>query len=104
MFGIIATLKAKAGKGTELFAAAQARSAAVRENEEGCMQHKPFVSADDPDTIIFMEEYASQEALEPHRKSEPHEHPRRCHGAVHGRPPDRSAYEGLERANLYAKQ
>lgn len=70
MFGIIATLKAQEGKGADLFAAAQALSAAVRANEEGCIQHKPFVSADDPDTIIFMEEYASQEALEAHGKSE----------------------------------
>ncbi len=70
MIGVIATLKAQEGKGGDLLAIAQSLAVDVNAKEEGCLQYDPFQDADDPDTIVFIERYASHEALVFHGKTE----------------------------------
>jgi quinol monooxygenase YgiN len=63
---IIATLKAKAGSEAEFKAAALQLIAAVRANEPGCLLYT-LNQGDAPDTFIFIERYADEEALAAHR-------------------------------------
>jgi len=43
----------------------------VREKEAGCLKYDPYVSAENPDEVVFIEKYNSMEDLEEHRKT-PH--------------------------------
>lgn len=70
MIGVIATLKAKEGKGSELLGCLKSLATQVNEQEDGCLQYDPFVAADDADTIVMIERYASQEALTAHGQTD----------------------------------
>lgn len=70
MIGVIATLKAKEGKGPDLLAALKALAIHVNEKEDGCLQYDPFVAADDPDTVVMIERYATQADLDAHGQTE----------------------------------
>ncbi len=65
---IVATLKAKAGREAELKAAALQLIAAVRANEPGCLLYT-LSQGDAPDTFVFMERYADEEAMAAHRNT-----------------------------------
>jgi quinol monooxygenase YgiN len=66
---IVATIKAKAGHEAEFQAAALQLVAAVRANEPGCLMYT-LNKGDAPDTFVFMERYADEEALKAHRGTE----------------------------------
>ena len=66
---IVATIKAKAGHEAEFQAAALQLAAAVRANEPGCLMYT-LNKGDAPDTFVFMERYADEEALKAHRGTE----------------------------------
>ncbi|MEQ1753733.1 MAG: putative quinol monooxygenase [Micropepsaceae bacterium] len=66
--GIVATLKIKAGHETEFESAARELIAAVKKNEPGCLQYELFKSKQ-PSTYVFMEQYATSEALAAHSKT-----------------------------------
>lgn len=70
MIGVIATLKAKEGQGKELLAILKTLAVQVSEKEDGCLQYDPFVAVDDPDTIVMIERYTNQEALDAHGQTE----------------------------------
>jgi quinol monooxygenase YgiN len=63
---IIATIRAKAGHEADFKAAALQLIAAVRANEPGCLLYT-LNQGDAPDTFVFMERYADEEALAAHR-------------------------------------
>ena len=56
---------AKPGKGTALAQAMADRCRAVQQ-EPGCLQYEVFQSALDPDTLILLELWADQAALDAH--------------------------------------
>jgi quinol monooxygenase YgiN len=62
---LIITMYAKPGKGTELAQAMADRCRAVQQ-ESGCQQFEVFQSALDPDTLVVLELWADQTALDVH--------------------------------------
>lgn len=71
MISLVAKLKAKPGKESDLAGECVRLAQAVRENEKGCLQYIPHVSVKDPAEIVFFEQYADRETLENHRQT-PH--------------------------------
>lgn len=62
---LIITMYTKPGKGTELAQAMADRCRAVQQ-EPGCQQFEVFQSALDPDTLVVLELWADQTALDVH--------------------------------------
>ena len=62
---LVITTYAKPGKGTELARALADRCRAVQQ-EPGCQQDEVFQSALDPDTLILLELWTDQAALDAH--------------------------------------
>jgi len=62
---LVITMHAKPGKGTELAQAMADRCRAVQQ-EPGCQQFEVFQSALDPDTLVTLELWADQAALDAH--------------------------------------
>ncbi|MCL6610520.1 MAG: antibiotic biosynthesis monooxygenase [Peptococcaceae bacterium] len=71
MISLVAKLKARPGKENLLAEECVRLAHAVRENEKDCLAYIPHVSVKDPAEIVFFEQYASQEALDNHRRT-PH--------------------------------
>jgi quinol monooxygenase YgiN len=69
MLGVVATIKVKAGTGTQFEALAKELVAKVRANEPGCKLYA-LHRAEAPDTYVFLERYADEAAAEAHRKTE----------------------------------
>ncbi|MEL7482253.1 MAG: putative quinol monooxygenase [Pseudomonadota bacterium] len=70
MIGVVATLTIQDGKQAEFEAAAKDLMAKVKANEPGCTTYQLYKSKAGDTTYIFMEQYASQEALDSHGKTE----------------------------------
>ena len=64
---LVITTDAKPGKGTELARAMADRCRAVQQ-EPGCLQYEVFQSALDPDTLILLELWTDQAALDAHAR------------------------------------
>jgi quinol monooxygenase YgiN len=64
---LVITTHAKPGKGTELARAIADRCRAVQQ-EPGCLQYEVFQSALDPDTLILLELWTDQVALDAHAR------------------------------------
>ena len=62
---LVITTYAKPGKGTELAQAMADRCRTVQQ-EPGCLQYEVFQSALDPDTLVLLELWADQAALDVH--------------------------------------
>jgi quinol monooxygenase YgiN len=62
---LIVTMHAKPGKGAALAQAMADRCRAVQQ-EPGCQQFEVFQSALDPDTLVLLELWADQAALDVH--------------------------------------
>ena len=62
---LVITTYAKPGKGTELAQAMADRCRTVQQ-ESGCQQFEVFQSALDPDTLVVLELWADQAALDAH--------------------------------------
>jgi quinol monooxygenase YgiN len=62
---LVITIHAKPGKGTELAQAMADRCRAVQQ-EPGCQQFEVFQSALNPDTLVLIELWADQAALDVH--------------------------------------
>jgi quinol monooxygenase YgiN len=65
----VVTIQVAAGKAAS-FARAFQRLQAVAQQEEGCEQYELFQSLDDPDKVVILERWASQELLEKHMMAE----------------------------------
>ena len=70
MIGIVAKLKIADGKNEEFEQVGKDLMAKVKANEPGCLTYQLYKSKSDPQTYIFMEQYANAEALESHGKTE----------------------------------
>jgi quinol monooxygenase YgiN len=64
---LVITTYAKPGKGTELARAMADRCRAVQQ-EPGCLQYEVFQSVLDPDTLILLELWMDQAALDAHAR------------------------------------
>ena len=69
MLGTIATIKVKEGKGADFEKVATELVKKVNENEKGCLLYQLY-HGEEPNTYVFLERYASQEAVEEHRGTE----------------------------------
>ncbi|MEM7494045.1 MAG: putative quinol monooxygenase [Pseudomonadota bacterium] len=70
MIGVVAKLKIAAGKEAEFEDVAKDLMAKVKANEPGTTTYQLYKSKTDADTYIFMEEYASDDALKAHGKTD----------------------------------
>lgn len=70
MIGVVAKLTIADGKEAEFEAVATDLMAKVKANEPGTLTYQLYKSKKEPNVYIFMEQYASQEALEAHGKTE----------------------------------
>ncbi|MEM1086245.1 MAG: putative quinol monooxygenase [Pseudomonadota bacterium] len=70
MIGVVAKLKIAAGKEAEFEDVAKDLMAKVKANEPGTTTYQLYKSKTDTDTYIFMEEYASDDALKAHGKTD----------------------------------
>jgi quinol monooxygenase YgiN len=84
---IIATIQAKPGSEADFKAAALQLIAAVRANEPGCLLYT-LNQGDAPGTFVFMERYASEEAVAAHRATEHFKTLGRAMGAFMAGPPN----------------
>jgi quinol monooxygenase YgiN len=66
MVTLIARIMAKPGKETLLAEECIKIARIVREQEKGCLMYIPYVSANNPAEITFLEKYADQDALDAH--------------------------------------
>ena len=64
---LVISLNARQGKGAELLKAMEQRCQQVR-GEPGCEQFEVFQSGSDPDRLVLLELWASQEDLDVHAK------------------------------------
>ena len=64
---LVVTINAAPGKGTELAKAYKARCAEVMK-EPGCEQFEAFQSVANPDTIVLLERWVDQAALDVHAR------------------------------------
>lgn len=62
---LIVSIKAKAGRGSELAAMTLARTREVQK-EPGCIQYEIFESAQNPDSLVLLETWTDQAALDVH--------------------------------------
>ena len=65
----VITIPIAAGKAAEFIEAFKAVQVTALE-EEGCEQYELFQGVDDPDTMVLLERWTSQELLERHMKAE----------------------------------
>lgn len=70
MIGVVATLEIQDGKQGEFEAAAKDLMAKVKANEPGCLTYQLYKAKGSETTYIFMEQYASGEALAAHGQTE----------------------------------
>ena len=70
MIGVVAKLAIADGKEAEFEDVAKDLMASVKANEPGTLTYQLYKSKKEPNVYIFMEQYASQEALEAHGKTE----------------------------------
>jgi quinol monooxygenase YgiN len=65
----VITIRVAPGKAAELAAVFKVVQATALQ-EDGCEQYELFQSLDDPDTLVLLERWASQELLERHMEAE----------------------------------
>lgn len=70
MIGVVAKLTIQEGKEGDFEQVAKDLMAKVKANEPGCLTYQLYKSKTDANTYIFMEQYASEEALKSHGQTE----------------------------------
>ena len=68
--GVVATLRVQEGKGADFEKVFLDLREQVKANEEGCLQYDLMKSKSEENTYVVMEQYASQDALEAHGKTD----------------------------------
>ena len=66
MIGVVATLEIQDGKQADFEATAKDLMAKVKANEPGCLTYQLYKAKGSDTTYIFMEQYASGDALKAH--------------------------------------
>lgn len=87
MIGVIATIKIKPGMNAQFEEVAKKLVAAVRANEPGNNFYS-LHKTDDPNTYVFLEQYADQAAIEAHRAQPHFKELGKAMGAFMAGPPD----------------
>ena len=70
MIGVVATLKAQAGKGAELEEIFREFIATVKASEPGCLSYQLTRSRSEPDTYKTLELYRDQAAVQAHETAD----------------------------------
>ncbi|MEM9669778.1 MAG: putative quinol monooxygenase [Pseudomonadota bacterium] len=70
MIGVVAALEVQDGKQADFETAAKDLMAKVKANEPGCLTYQLYKQKGSDTSYIFMEQYASQDALDSHGKTE----------------------------------
>ena len=70
MIGVVAKLKIQDGKQTEFEQIAKDLLAKVKANEPGCLTYQLYKTKGSETDYIFMEQYASADALKSHGQTE----------------------------------
>lgn len=70
MIGVVAKLKIQAGKQGEFEQVAKDLMAKVKANEPGCLTYQLYKAKGSETDYIFMEQYASADALKAHGQTE----------------------------------
>ncbi|MEM0987024.1 MAG: putative quinol monooxygenase [Pseudomonadota bacterium] len=70
MIGVVATLTIQDGKQGEFEILAKDLMAKVKANEPGCLTYQLYKQKGSENTYIFMEQYASADALKAHGETE----------------------------------
>lgn len=70
MIGVVAKLTIAEGKNAEFEEIGKDLMAKVKANESGTLTYQLYKSKSDPQTYIFMEEYASEDALKAHGQTD----------------------------------
>lgn len=70
MIGVVADLKVQDGKQDEFETVFKDLMAKVKANEPGCLTYQLYKSQKDPTSYTVMEQYASQDALDAHGKTD----------------------------------
>lgn len=70
MIGVVAKLTIQEEKEGDFEQVAKDLMAKVKANEPGCLTYQLYKSRKDANTYIFMEQYASEEALKSHGQTE----------------------------------
>jgi quinol monooxygenase YgiN len=70
MIGVVAKLSIQDGKQAEFEGVARDLMARVKANEPGCLTYQLYKQKGSDTDYIFMEQYASQDALEAHGKTD----------------------------------
>ena len=70
MIGVVATLEIQDGKQADFEATAKDLMAKVKANEPGCLTYQLYKAKGSDTTYIFMEQYASGEALAAHGQTD----------------------------------
>lgn len=70
MIGVVAKLTIAEGKHAEFETVAKDLMAKVKANESGTLTYQLYKSKSDPNVYIFMEEYASEDALKAHGQTD----------------------------------
>ncbi|MBY9068484.1 antibiotic biosynthesis monooxygenase [Hyphomonas sp. WL0036] len=70
MIGVVAKLKIQDGKQTEFEQVAKDLMAKVKANEPGCLTYQLYKAKGSSTDYIFMEQYASADALKSHGQTE----------------------------------
>jgi quinol monooxygenase YgiN len=65
----VVTIQVAPGKAPD-FASAFKSLQAIAQQEEGCEQYELFQSLDDPDKVLLLERWASQDLLDKHMEAE----------------------------------
>lgn len=70
MIGVVAKLPIAEGKEAEFEAVAKDLMAKVKANEPGCLTYQLYKSKKEANVYIFMEQYASADALKAHGQTD----------------------------------
>ncbi len=70
MIGVVAKLSVQDGRQAEFEQVAKDLMAKVKANEAGCLTYQLYRAKGSDTDYIFMEQYASQDALDAHGKTE----------------------------------
>ena len=96
MICIVAKLKIQDGKQAEFEQVAKDLMASVKANEPGCLTYQLYRTRGSTTEYIFMEQYASQDALKAHGQTEYFKAAGPRLGAVLGGAPEIAYYDIVE--------
>ncbi len=96
MIGVVAKLTIQDGKQAEFEQVARDLMAKVKANEPGCLTYQLYKTKGSATEYIFMEQYASQDALKSHGQTEYFKAAGPKLGAVLGAKPEIAYYDIVE--------